>query len=147
MLGRVRVSMVLKIDKGSPACFAHVLAIVFEQDVCVSVRVCLGALPSKRPTHPYRIADVAPQVVTSRLAGAKCITHASCLALCKRAAASAPFKCVRWLLSLCSCLFMLFRLNGCTVVLVQSIVELYCYKVFARISSAVVVYLFTYVNK
>ena len=51
-------------DKGSPARFARVLAVTFEQDVCVSVCGCLVAFPRKRPTHPDRIADVPAQVVT-----------------------------------------------------------------------------------
>ena len=70
--------------KGLPTCFACVLAITFEQDVCVSVRVCLVAFPPKRPTHPDRIADIAAQVLTSRPAGAGCGTPACRSALCKK---------------------------------------------------------------
>ena len=55
---------------------------------------------------------------------------------------------MRVLVALVVFLLMLFRLNGCTVVaLVHSVVELWCFAVLARISSAVVVYLFTYVIK
>ena len=40
---------------------------MFEQDVCVNMRVCLVAFPPKCPMHPDSIADVATQVVTSQL--------------------------------------------------------------------------------
>ena len=70
--------------KGLLACFARILAIMFEQDVCVSVCVCLVAFPPKRPTHPDRIADIAAQVLTSGRASAGCGKPACCSALCKK---------------------------------------------------------------